>query len=352
MTPETENKLRLGVIGAGWFASRRHLPDAQRNPDVVLAALCRRDDDARAKLAAHFNVAPEATFADWRAMLDAGGLDAVLIATPHALHFEQAQAALERGLHVLLEKPMTVRADDARALVALARKNDRRLAVALNPPYWAHCHRLRAALQDPAMGALESAMLYWTGSAEFVFGRAARPDNLPGVVPPTMYRADTELNGGGYLIDGGSHLVSELLWVTGLRARRVSALLDDTPGDMRGVVSLEMENGAVASITLLGDSKHPARRVHNVFGCVHGTATIREFAFETTLVRDGLPTETFCEADLPPVTGPIDNFADAILGRAPLHAPGEHGAHVVEVVAAAYESASSGQAVRIAESSA
>ena len=114
--------VRLGVIGAGWFASRRHLPDAAgRRERVTLAALCRRDAAARQTMAAQFGVEPRFAFADWREMLAGAELDAVLIATPNNLHYEQAKAALEAGLHVLLEKPMTIQtADHARELVTLA----------------------------------------------------------------------------------------------------------------------------------------------------------------------------------------------------------------------------------------
>src|SRR5579872_6072735 len=109
-----ETPLRVGVIGAGWFASRRHIPDLQRHEETTLAALCRRDTAALARLRDHFS--PEGTYTDWHEMLQTCPLDAVLIATPHNLHFEPAREALSRGLHVLLEKPMAVRSDEARAL--------------------------------------------------------------------------------------------------------------------------------------------------------------------------------------------------------------------------------------------
>src|SRR6266496_4446293 len=132
-------QIRIGVIGAGWFASRRHLPDIVGHPELRLSALCRRNPDALQLLAGQFQ--PDAVYSDWREMLDKRPLDAVLIATPHDLHYEHAKEALERGLHVLLEKPMTIRSDHARELCALARDRNRVLAVAVNPPYWAHCHR-------------------------------------------------------------------------------------------------------------------------------------------------------------------------------------------------------------------
>ncbi|MCS6775029.1 MAG: Gfo/Idh/MocA family oxidoreductase [Chloroherpetonaceae bacterium] len=339
--------VRLGVIGAGWFASRRHLPDAQKRSDVILTALCRRDPEARTRMATHFHVPAEQTYAEWERMLDQAPLDAVLIATPNNLHYTQAKAALERGLHVLLEKPMTIRSAEAWELVALAQQRGLQLAVALNPPYWAHCHRIRQALRKPEMGQLESATMYWTGNADVVFGKAPPPENLPGVVPPTLYRADPEQNGGGYFIDGGSHLVSEVLWVTGLRATRVSALMDATPMDMRTALALELDNGAIATITAIGNSAFPNRRVRNVFGATGGTITVSGFEFDTTIQLHGQEAQRFREESLIPVSTPIGNFVEAIQGKAQLYSPGEHGAHVVEVMEAAYASATTGQTVTL-----
>lgn len=342
-----QKPVRLGIIGAGWFVSRRHLPDAMANPKVTVAAICRRDPEARAKIAAHFAIPDEITFGDWRQMLDSVEMDAVLIATPNALHYEQAREALERGLHVLIEKPMTVRSEDAHALVALARARNRKLSVALNPPFWAHCHSIRRALASEKMGALESASLYWTGSSAYMFGRGAAPENLPGVVPPTAYRADPALNGGGYLIDGGSHLISEILWITGLRARRVSTLMDATPLDMRFSLCLELSNGAVAGINSIGDSAYQTRRVRNVFGASGGTITVVGFDFETSITLHGQESQKFRENDLAPISPPVTNFVDAIQENGELFSPGEHGAHVVEVVEAAYESAATGRTITL-----
>ena len=340
-------RVRLGVIGAGWFVSRRHLPDVQANKSVALTSLCRRDPIARAKMEAHFALPPDSGFDDWRAMLDQAPIDAVLIATPNYLHYEQAKAALERGLHVLLEKPMTIQSDHARELVELAAARGVKLAVALNPPHWAHCHRAKRALRSDEMGPLESAALYWTGSAAHLFGRAPRPENMHGVVPPTDYRADPKMNGGGYFADGGPHLVSELLWLSGLRPRRVAALMDEVPSDMRIAISIEMDNGAMATICSIGDSQFEQRRVRNVFGGANGSVAIIHQEFETHIQIRGSEPVKFREADLMPVAGPIANFVDAIQGRSELFSPGEHGADVVRTVEAIYESAASGRTVNV-----
>lgn len=336
--------LRIGVIGAGWFASRRHLPDIQAHPELTLAALCRRDTEALARLVARF--APEETYTDWQEMLERSRLDAVLIATPHAFHYAQARAALERGIHVLLEKPMAVRAEEARELRDLAAERGLMLGVAFNPPFWAHCHRIRGAIQAGRIGQIEAADLFWTGNAAYVFGEAPKPADLPGVVPPTMYRADPQLCGGGYLIDGGSHLVSELLWTTGLRAVRVTCLMDRLPSDRRATLALVLENGAQATISCVGDSAHD-RRVRNTFAGSAGTITVEGAAFETTIHEAQGEPETFREGDLPSIAGPVANFVDAIRGRGPLFSPAEHGVQVTEIIEAAYASAETGRAVEL-----
>lgn len=347
MSDTVVSPIRLGVIGAGWFASRRHLPDARRHEHITIAAICRRDADSRQKMAAAFGVADSGCYADWQEMLARAELDAVLVTTPNNLHAEQVRAALEAGCHVLVEKPMTIHHADALALVALAKEKQKHLAVALNPPYWAHCHRIRRALAKPEMGELESAGMYWTGSAEFVFGKTPAPDNLPGVVPPTMYRADPEQNGGGYFIDGGSHLVSEMLWVTGKKALSVSAVMDNAPTDMRASLLIQLEGGAIATINSIGDSKYKDRRVRNIFGAQHGTVNVEGFDFETTIRIQGQEQMKFREDGLPPVGTPIGNLADAIMGKAELFSPAQHGADVVAVVEAAYQSAQTGKTITL-----
>lgn len=340
-------KVRLGVIGAGWFVSRRHLPDAMKIEEVEIAALCRRDDAARNAMCAHFGVAEEHGFADWGRMLKESSLDAVLIATPNSQHYEQAKASLEAGLHVLIEKPMTLRGDHARELVALAKEKNLTLSVALNPPFWAHCHRMRRAVQEGKLGEIESVSLFWSGSASHLFGKVARPSALPGVVPPTDYRGDAVLNGGGYFADGGPHLVSTILWVSGLRATRITALMDETPADMRSTIAIELENGAVATINAIGNSAFEARRVRNVFGGSGGTMTVDGFDFDTQILIPGQENLRFKEGDLLPVDTPLGNFSKAILHKAELYSPAEHGAHVVEVTEAIYKSASTGRTVTL-----
>lgn len=337
--------MRIGVLGAGWFASRRHMPDIERMQDLEMAAICRRDPVALATLAERF--APGRRHTDWREMLDAGGLDAVLIATPNSQHYEQAMAALEMGLHVLLEKPMTLTADEALGLRDEAARRGLVLTVALNPPHWAHCHRVREAIASGDIGQVEGASLFWAGNSEYAFGKAPRPTDLPGLVPPTMYRSDPALCGGGCFIDGGSHLVSTLLWTTGLRAVSVSAAMDALPSDERASIAIMLEGNVPATITSVANSQSGARRVRNSISTSAGSVTVDGFNFDTRIQGPAGRDERFSEAELTPVRSPVADFAAAILRGETPASGADHGAHVVQVVEAAYRSAASGETIRI-----
>ena len=339
-----EKKVKIGVIGAGWFASRRHLPIIVESPDALLVALCRRNEEMLKKMADHFEV--ENTFTDYRQMLDDVELDGVLIATPHALHYEHAKYALEKGLHVLLEKPMTVKAEDARALVRLAEERERTLVVALNPPYWAHCHLIRQAIESGEIGDIESISMSWVGDVGHVFGKIPLPDGLPGVVPPTLYRADPNLAGGGLLIDGGSHIVSEALWTTKLAAKTVNAMMDDTDTDMRCVVGIQYENDAHCSISMVGDSKI-RRRVHSTYFGSKGTIMVDGMPFSVTILKPDEEPVIIDEDEMHQAPQPVDNFIDAILGRTEPLSTGVDGMKAVEVIDAAYQSAKTGKTVAL-----
>lgn len=338
-------KIRIGVVGAGWFASRRHLPDIQRSPDVELVALCRRDETLLQKMASHFGV--QQTFTDYGKMLAEADLDAVLVCTPHALHYEHARLALERGCHVLVEKPLTVRADHAQALVELAKSRQRVLLVALNPPYWKHVHYLRSLIRRGALGSLEGIHLQWTGNVEGVFGRKELPEDLPGVVPPTLFRSDPAINGGGHLIDGGSHQVSELLWATGQEATQVVAIMDEIPSDMRVVVTVRLDQGALATICSVADSQFPGKRTYHTYLGSEATVIVNGPPFTVTYIPRQGSSSTVAEGDLPEVPSPVQNLADVILGRDAPQASPEHAARCVAIIEAAYRSARTGQTVSL-----
>ena len=103
-------KVRIGVIGAGWWATAVYIPRLARRPDVELAAVTRRSPAELEQVREKFGYKFATT--DFRELVEQP-LDGVVVTSPHSLHFEHAKAALEHGLHVMVDKPFTLRASEA-----------------------------------------------------------------------------------------------------------------------------------------------------------------------------------------------------------------------------------------------
>jgi predicted dehydrogenase len=185
---------RLGFLGVGWIG-RNRMEALARDGLARVAAVA--DPQAEA-LAAAAEVAPEAGWAETLEELLEHELDGIVIATPSALHAEQAIAALERGLAVFCQKPLARDAEETRRVLEAARAADRLLAVDLS---YRHVEALRAAHEQVARGAIGK-----LHTLDLVFHNAYGPDK--------PWFTDPELAGGGCLIDLGIHLVDLALWFT------------------------------------------------------------------------------------------------------------------------------------------
>ena len=96
--------LRIGIVGAGKIVRSFHLPAWAKVAGARVVAIADPRIDAATELAAAFGIG--GVHASLGAMIDAGGLDAVDICSPHVFHAEQAVACLDAGLHCIVEKPM------------------------------------------------------------------------------------------------------------------------------------------------------------------------------------------------------------------------------------------------------
>jgi predicted dehydrogenase len=186
---------RLGFLGVGWIG-RNRMEALARDGLARVAAVA--DPQAEALVAA-VEVAPAAERAESLEELLEHDLDGVVIATPSALHAEQAVAALERGLAVFCQKPLARDAEETRRVLEAAREADRRLAVDLS---YRHVEALRAAHRQVAGGAIGE-----VHTIDLAFHNAYGPDK--------PWFTDPELAGGGCLIDLGTHLVDLALWLSG-----------------------------------------------------------------------------------------------------------------------------------------
>ena len=123
--------IRFAITGAGYIAEI-HAQSIQSLADAELVALVGRDTERTSQFAARFEIAD--VYHDIGSMIHAGGVDAVIVCTPNALHAPQALAALGAGLHVLLEKPMGMNAEESSKIFQMAAQTSSQLMVA-------HCWR-------------------------------------------------------------------------------------------------------------------------------------------------------------------------------------------------------------------
>jgi predicted dehydrogenase len=185
--------VRLGFAGLGWIGFNR-LQALANAPGVVVAALTDPDPTALARAR---DLAPGAKVVGSFESLLLEPLDGVVIATPSALHGEQARAALERSLAVFCQKPLGRNAAEARAIVETAERRDRLLGVDFSYRECEATQKLRGWVSSGELGDIFAVNL--------VFHNAYGPDK--------SWFYDPRLSGGGALMDLGIHLVDLALWV-------------------------------------------------------------------------------------------------------------------------------------------
>ncbi|HYW90526.1 MAG TPA: Gfo/Idh/MocA family oxidoreductase, partial [Chloroflexota bacterium] len=136
------SRARIGVIGTGWWATYAHLPALMSYPLAEVAAIADPSPERLAQAAEHFGITEQ--YHDYRAMLDRGELDGVIVATPHNTHYTVAREVLMRRLPLMLEKPMVLAAREARELQRIAEQQQ--VPLVIGYPY--HFVEQHAALRD------------------------------------------------------------------------------------------------------------------------------------------------------------------------------------------------------------
>ncbi len=148
MEPDAKS-VRFGLIGCGAWGSH-HARAIAKTAGAQLTAIAEHLEQNRTTAQASHPGVP--IYADYREMLQREKLDAVDIVLPPHLHFEAARAVLEAGCHVLLEKPMCLQLDDCDALIALARKQGRHLAIGHEFRLSSLWGRIKQMVEENAIG--------------------------------------------------------------------------------------------------------------------------------------------------------------------------------------------------------
>jgi predicted dehydrogenase len=179
---------------------------------------------------------------DWQRFVEtyADQLDAVVIVTPHVLHFAQAAACMEAGLDVILEKPMVMTAAEAEALIETRDRTGRTLMVAFQGTASTRGTEARRLLRSGELGQiLNISAVVWQDWATNTAG---------------SWRQEPEAAGGGFMFDTGAHLLNTVADLAGEDFIDVAAWQadDDYPVDVRTVVMGRLASGALATMNGCG----------------------------------------------------------------------------------------------------
>ena len=221
---------RLGFAGVGWIGRHRLEAIAQHVP-VEIVAIADPVREVATTLAETF---PGAVGLERFEELLALDLDGIVVATPSALHAAQSIAALEAGRAVFCQKPLARDAAETAAVVAAARRADRRLGIDLSYRCTTGMQRIRELIRDGVLGEIYA--------IEAVFHNAYGPDKA--------WFYDPHAAGGGCLLDLGIHLVDLALWCLDFPAVETARGLGRRQGGARFGVGGGVEDYATGQLEL------------------------------------------------------------------------------------------------------
>ena len=334
-------KIRVGIIGCGGWVGYHLNIISKSVPEIQLVALCdivrehaedRRKRYCSGPARADLQRLPQDAQAEAK-------LDAVLVSTPHTLHFKHAYAALDAGCHVQVDKPMVTDSTQARKLVRKAEKVGKCLEVAVQGMYtdtFAWAKQLISAGADGLMGKLQ--MVTGITSQNWLRMTVGK------------WRQEPKLSGGGQLYDTTSHVLSAMMFLVDEPVVEVSCFTDNcgTDVDINAVGCIRFASGAMATISSGGNC--PGWKTHLTFQGDKARMEISPHGGNFLIHRDG------CKRDIlrvpkgfdVPKTTPIRNFADVILGKEPEpRCGGRTGVLLADLMDALYEAAQTGKVVKI-----
>ena len=347
-------KLQVGVIGAGYWATYAHIPAILAHPRAELLAVQSRSQAKADKVAKDFHAKHAVT--DPMKLLDLPGLDAVVIATTPNMHHAQAKAALERGKHVLVEKPMTFTAAEAKELCDLADAKGVQLLISCPWHFTPHGMAVRAKIRSGELGEIRMISVLMTNPIDKLLkGINTTPTHDASNVylePCLGSYNDPAIAGGGQIYCQISHAAAYLSFLTGLRPKEVFARFayEGSVNDIYDALTVTMENGALVSIASTGATPMNERSYEvRVYG-TQGIALLELWRGQAEVVPFEGPRQTLpslAPDELYPERGPMLNLVDAALGLKPNGSDGRLGYAAMQIIEAACESSRTNVPVKV-----
>lgn len=353
-------KLKAGIVGCGGIANNKHLPSIQKLGEVDMVAFCDLIEERARKSAAEFGTEGARVYTDYRDLIKEE-LDIVYVCTPNRAHSVISCAAMKAGKNVLCEKPMALNYAQAQEMLKTAKETGKILSIGYQNRYRADSQYLK---QECAQGRL--------GDIYYAKAKAIRRR----AVPTWGVFLNEEEQGGGPLIDIGTHALDLTLWMmdnyrpkyaVGTAYHKLNG--ETQPGNAFGPWNpaeftvedsafgfVVMENGATITVeaswalntldvheakTVLCGTKAGADLLDGVR--INGVRHNRQYIERPDLDKQGVDFYEGGE-DTPPVAEQR-TFVRAVRGEGELVVLPEQAAVVTRILDAIYESAKTGSPV-------
>ncbi|MCM8828729.1 MAG: Gfo/Idh/MocA family oxidoreductase [Candidatus Omnitrophica bacterium] len=346
-------KLKWGVIGSGGIAFRRTIPEGIIPANnAALVAVCDVNEELAKKSGEKFNVR---WYTSEDELIADPDVECVYVATPAHLHFRQAQKALKAKKHAFVEKPMTLKVEDGKRLVSLARENGLKLGVDFMMRFNAINQKIREMVLNGEIGTP-------------VMARA----QLSCWYPPIKgaWRQVKALGGGGSFIDMGCHCMDLLEFVFNSRIKEIFCMTDTLVHrysvEDTAVALAKFENGAIGIIdscfSIPDNSSKNVLEIYGSRGSVVAYGTIGQSpdgeatayletepkGYDAQQARQLISTSKKIEATpYNTYRAQIESFSSSVLENREVFNSGVDGARNQALVLAAYKSAKTKKAQKV-----
>lgn len=190
-------KLVVGIVGCGGIANNKHLPAMKKNGNFEIVAFCDIIKEEAEKTAKKYGTEDARVYTDYQELIKEN-LDAVYVLTPNSSHAPISIAALKAGKNVMCEKPMAKTTEEAKEMVAVAKETGKILTIGYQNRYRTDSSYLKRVCDNGDLGEV------YYAKAHAIRRRA---------VPTWGVFLNEEAQGGGPLIDIGTHALDLTLWM-------------------------------------------------------------------------------------------------------------------------------------------
>lgn len=349
-------RVRIAVVGTGWWSTEFHIPSLKKYPDCELVALVDPNAEKRKKAQDMFDIA--AGFGSVTEALSEMNIDGAIVATPSALHHPVTKELLENGVHVLVEKPFTTVASEAHELVNLANSKSLHLSVGYTFQHTNAAIALKRALDHEEIGEILLVNGLFASMAEAYYRGV--PEEYKGIFkwaitgPDPQTFSDPKLSGGGQAQTQVSHAIGMILHAINQRATQVAAFMEkrDLNVDLIDAMAFTCEANAIGNMGSTGNlrdgDKHQQEfRYYGTKGYI-----LHDMRTGELLVRNNKGHQYEISGDDVGNTYPAlevsRHLVDLITGKTQINlAPGLQSAWAVEFLEAAYESVATKSIVKV-----